>query len=305
MYKFLTREIIIEINKFLSYEDYNFNVLLSETEFNRIDTLFIDNQIIIDSEKTLELWFLRKFLITVLQRHSKERQNRRFIVFSDFADKFKEFRFAIMTKNLNDKRELEWFESVARTNSISLSLPISSFVVARTLRDSGNVQAKYTVTNLNKKEKYMISNYSRYKRTYATWDNGNEIIKRFEKSIKSHIPIRGYVRYLSETYNPIRDFLTLLSKVSSSGIFIDPLMMEFCWVVMSYYVKGNCMATENEYRFTKIKGSKWKQSTTIKIKPVVKNSSKKVCIENPHYLENSHNCLIQVRKCRCCNNLYD
>ena len=263
MYKILTKKLVGKINAFLSNDISRKEFL--ETVFDprecptRDDFRKIKENIILQGHgqqdevlnesivDLISIFFERNsrgisniylsryaliFFVVTLPTIERDPLNKLF-KYSDLANTFQGFRIDNFSKVLNDNRELSWFNNGA----------IGNFSRAKNIREAGNVLATYTTRTL-KNSDYMIANYSQCKKTCVQYE-AEEVFTAYDKLYSNNWkPLRGYVRYGGDKTFSIR----LLTKMKLA-MTPERCPNDILELILTFFVKGSCMAKEEEYRF--------------------------------------------------------
>lgn len=300
MYKFLDERAIKLINKFLTtplpnkrfFGDISYNI-----------------ERIIDSNEPIDDLVKQKVLFSILDklpkydvennfrsiRDSNSFKLDEFIVYNDLANTFKSFRLTNYNGTLNDKKETQWFSQYIKFSIGYVPKDVQSGIDwANNLRRSGCVLAKYTTTTFNN-DQYMISNYSRLERKYVAYC-AEQVLDEFDSLVNYQglLPIRGFVRYDSTGKG---ESINLLKDLSAKLMHKMPDVFKVASLILSYFVKGECMSIEGEFRFILINTKPWDDNFDIEADNRWGRISKPVCLENPFYRGCDKFCNLPAEQC--------
>ena len=196
-------------------------------------------------------------------------------------------------------KELTWFEEFF--NNAGGYVDAGAFNNIRKIRSDGHALVKCSTTTI-KNSKYMTANYcmnvidycnnTRYTQNFAIY-NSMKVDEKFDglqsREIKA---IRGFVRYDKHGKNDsIRLFSQLYASLNSVAGFSHAF--DVTLLILSFYVKGECMAEEAEYRHLLLTNKTVINSLTINEVPVSgKNSFRESALipkKNKYYC-NHENC---------------
>lgn len=235
MLKNLTKEIVNQLNYFLSTDDWPKEWGCKCEWFNKE----IKGEL--NEVEILKMGLARlKPLCKMISKHREMNEEEFYYKYNVDSHGFSTFRLLDHRRNLNDNTENKWFNHFVKVFIDRYNqLPTNDYVVflERSIENM-SIHATYVTTSLSN-HRFMVANYGKKYVAYDKKSVNEQYDNQFSDQIK---PIRGFVRYNHEEKD---ELVAFIGKILENNKECSQLLL----LIVSVFFKGNCMSCEAEYRF--------------------------------------------------------